>query len=173
MDIKQLLLQEDNLELMDQMKISHILYGIHISGLMPLSRNLEKNIKEKNIKVIISITENKITSLENYCKNMVGMEYYHFPADDVENFNISKYFEPTYKIIHKALTDKKNVLVHCMAGISRSVTIVTSFLMRVLRRRFPPDRRIIFEEVLKIIKISRPIANPNSGFVKQLLEYKH
>ncbi|CAM5999855.1 unnamed protein product, partial [Sphagnum balticum] len=42
---------------------------------------------------------------------------------------MSKYFKETYDFIDQARKET-NILVHCMAGISRSVTIVIAYLLR-------------------------------------------
>ena len=53
-----------------------------------------------------------------------------------------------------------HVFVHCMAGISRSVTIVAAFLMELLQ--------ISADEAVAHIKMYRKQAMPNSGFMEQL-----
>lgn len=49
------------------------------------------------------------------------------------------------------------------AGISRSTTIVTAYVMTVTG--------LGWREVLEAIKSTRPIANPNPGFRQQLEEF--
>lgn len=51
-----------------------------------------------------------------------------------------------------------NVLVHCMVGISRSVTVVTSYLMM--------KWGMIMEDALRHVIAQRPLVNPNKGFVR-------
>jgi protein-tyrosine phosphatase len=55
--------------------------------------------------------------------------YLFIPAEDHEEYPLCKYFDQTYDFIEKARKES-NVLVHCMAGISRSVTIVIAYLLR-------------------------------------------
>jgi len=64
--------------------------------------------------------------------------------------------------IHAALGSRGGVLVHCMAGVSRSVSMVLCFLM--LKR----DVRLV--DALAHVKQRRPIACPNDGFARQLAE---
>jgi protein tyrosine phosphatase len=54
---------------------------------------------------------------------------------------------------------KKAVLVHCMAGCSRSVSIMTAYLMMKLN--------VGFDEMIAHVRAQRPVARPNKGFVKQ------
>lgn len=55
------------------------------------------------------------------------------------------------------------VLVHCVEGISRSVSVVAAYLM--VHFGWTPN------EALKFIKNKRRVAEPNFGFVQQLHEY--
>ena len=57
-----------------------------------------------------------------------------------------------------------NVLVHCVAGISRSASVVLAYLMW--------KENMSFEEALEYLKGLRPIVEPNDGFVKQLKDFE-
>jgi len=56
------------------------------------------------------------------------------------------------------------VLVHCMAGISRSSTIVIAYL--IVRRGWS------FEKAYEHVRTARPTIRPNDGFMQQLKELK-
>eukprot|EP00128_Syssomonas_multiformis_P011992 Colp12_sorted_trinity150504_noHs@28008 len=56
--------------------------------------------------------------------------------------------------------DAGGVLVHCMAGISRSVSIAAAFVMKT--------KGVTCDDALARIKEARPCALPNSGFYAQL-----
>lgn len=90
--------------------------------------------------------------------------------DDLPNQNIQKYFEQAHKFIDDALsgeTDgrKNKVLVHCQVGMSRSATVVISYLMK----KFP---EMSLTKAYRLAKSKRPIVNPNDGFMKQLRLYE-
>jgi hypothetical protein len=53
------------------------------------------------------------------------------------------------------------VLVHCKAGISRSASVVMGYLLYK-----NPDMSVA--EALAMIKVARPVAQPNPGFLSQL-----
>ena len=72
-------------------------------------------------------------------------------------------FNETNKFIDTALKNDGRVYVHCMAGRSRSVTIVCAYLM--YKYGYTPN------EALKIIKTQRECAQPNEGFMEQLNRY--
>ena len=56
------------------------------------------------------------------------------------------------------------VLVHCYAGLSRSVTVIVAYLMQ--------NERMLLDEALRFVKHKRPYAQPNPGFLKQLVEFE-
>ncbi|KAG0735799.1 hypothetical protein G6F57_010447 [Rhizopus arrhizus] len=74
--------------------------------------------------------------------------------------NIIQYFPQTTEFIHNAVTKQEPILVHCLAGVSRSPTVVAAYLMVTEKRRF--------KEALALIKRVRPFVNPNPGFLNQL-----
>lgn len=81
--------------------------------------------------------------------------YLYIPADDVPEFQLEPYFGKCFDFIDKNLHRTNvpprlaQVLVHCMAGISRSVTVVASYLMRKFRKTS--------EEALRELRRLRPI----------------
>lgn len=90
-------------------------------------------------------------------------KYLKIDISDAPYVNIGDYFEETYEFIENGLKNGK-VLVHCFAGMSRSVSIVIAYLMRKYNQSF--------EKTLALVKSRRPIANPNSGFKQQLKSYE-
>lgn len=85
-------------------------------------------------------------------------------VSDSEDTNLAKYFHECFDFIDEAKTTGGAVLVHCHAGISRSVTIVLAYLMN--RHGIP------LSDAVKHVKAKRPKARPNPGFLKQLMEFE-
>lgn len=59
--------------------------------------------------------------------------YFHVPISDSSNVSINDHFESTYQFIDNAISSGGRVYVHCVAGVSRSSTIVIHYVMRKSR----------------------------------------
>ncbi len=83
------------------------------------------------------------------------------PIYDTKDEPIELYFESAAAFIHVHLSNGKGVLIHCHAGVSRSVTLLVYYMMRHRGYRTP-------EEALEKIREVRPYVRPNSGFLRKL-----
>jgi Dual specificity phosphatase, catalytic domain len=96
----------------------------------------------------------------DYFKGDFNFQYLHLMLNDVPDENISRIFNVSAQFIGEALDNGGVVLVHCWAGVSRSVTVVIYYLVTTLG--------ISGNQALEGIRKQRPIANPNRGFMEQL-----
>lgn len=112
-------------------------------------------------KEFMSMIDCVITIMDKDIKIKGIKEHLYLFAEDVPEFNISQYFEVSYNFLNRNIRKKRNVLVHCRAGISRSVTIVCYYLMKKYGIHSP-------EKVLDWVREKREQANPNKGFMRQL-----
>ncbi|GFR97065.1 protein phosphatase Slingshot [Elysia marginata] len=119
--------------------------------------NLEE-IKSKGIGYILNVTR----EIDNFFMGM--LQYYNVRVFDVEESDLLKHWDKTYKFICKARNNHSKVLVHCKMGISRSASTVMAFLMK--------DRRWSVDEAYKFVKSKRSIVRPNDGFMEQLNMYE-
>ncbi|MFS8160309.1 MAG: dual specificity protein phosphatase family protein, partial [Candidatus Roizmanbacteria bacterium] len=98
------------------------------------------------------------------------ISHLHIPVTDrdEDKDNISDYFEVVAHFIQEHRMRGKNVLVHCHAGKSRSVTFVTYYLLRL-------GIGMTVKEIIKMIKTKREVARPRKSFVKTLqkIEQQH
>lgn len=106
----------------------------------------------------VSHIVNCAKELPNYFDSQFA--YRHLPLDDHSTADVSQYFSDTYRFIDDALSQGQKVYVHCAAGVSRSVTILTYYLSKKYAQT--P------EDVISSIQKIRTIANPNPGFRQQL-----
>ncbi|XP_072040923.1 dual specificity protein phosphatase 19-like [Amphiura filiformis] len=114
-------------------------------------------LQEHNITHILnvaSLVENSFPAMFTYktCKIL-----------DLPEVPITRHFDECFQFIETGLSEG-GILVHCNAGRSRSVTIVTAYLMKT--------ERITLDVILKEMKEQRPGVQPNPGFMMQLKEYE-
>jgi len=89
--------------------------------------------------------------------------YLRIYLEDEPAANLVSAFDEATAWIHAALEANGCVLVHCAAGISRSVTIVCAYLLR-----YHGDRFLSATHAVSHVQKARPWASPNHGFLKQL-----
>ena len=77
-------------------------------------------------------------------------------VDDLSQQNIIQYFGECFNFIK----GEEKILVNCMAGASRSATIVIAYLMWI--------KKMKYEDALNFVCSKRPIVYPNDGFREQL-----
>jgi protein-tyrosine phosphatase len=85
-------------------------------------------------------------------------------VEDSTSANISRYFRPTTAFIENVKKQKGKVLVHCWQGVSRSVSIIIAYLMKA--------DKIKYKRALQLVRETRPQADPNPHFVKELKNYE-
>jgi protein-tyrosine phosphatase len=154
---------------MNSNDISQIITGLYISN-WSTSNNINV-LQDKNIRAVISIeTEPKPDYIIYYYKTH-GIDFMYINLYDSPNADISKYFDVTFNFIKNHLARGENVLVHCMAGISRSATIVLNYIIKNVYEKghVQKDPRNIVEDVIKFVQSRRSIINPNYGFQQQLV----
>jgi protein-tyrosine phosphatase/Leucine-rich repeat (LRR) protein len=94
-----------------------------------------------------------------------GMIQLELPLDDVPGENISLFFKDAFHFIDSAIKEQKGVLLHCFAGLSRSVTVMVAYLMKT---RYP----LSMEDALTLVKQARPNSHPNEGFIRSLKAFE-
>ena len=86
-------------------------------------------------------------------------------VDDDPAAEISEYFTACSEFIDEALSrPHSQVLVHCMAGHSRSATVLAAHLMRT--------EGLTATAAVGVVAAVRPKINPNPGFMAQLSAYE-
>ncbi|XP_072278538.1 dual specificity protein phosphatase 22-A-like isoform X2 [Pyxicephalus adspersus] len=115
-----------------------------------------------------SLSRNGVThivSIHNNAKPLLQeMTYLCIAASDCSSQNLIQHFKKCIKFIHQCRLHGGGCLVHCLAGVSRSTTIVVAYLMTVTTYGW--------EDCLNAVKAVRSYADPNLGFQQQLQEYE-
>lgn len=84
------------------------------------------------------------------------------------SYEINKHFKEASDFIARAVGTKKTgqrggrVFVHCVAGISRSATLIIAYLMTY--------QDINLTDAVRMLRTKRKIC-PNLGFQQQLIDY--
>jgi protein-tyrosine phosphatase len=94
----------------------------------------------------------------------LGLIHIQIPIDDFPFSELAAHLPASTQFLKDALADPRaRVLVHCAEGVSRSVSVVSAFL--IATRGMTPVQAVQY------VKSRRRVADPNSGFVAQLHEY--
>jgi protein-tyrosine phosphatase len=110
-----------------------------------------------NIKIIINAAYEVINKFHD------AFEYKKYMWDDSYDQKIYDDLDSAVDLIHQNITQKKNVLVHCYAGKSRSGSIIVAYLIKYHNKSF--------KDALNFAKSKRPVISPNSFFCEQLIKY--
>ena len=114
------------------------------------------DLKKKGIKKILTVMNQ---DGPNY-KSEDGFIHKKIAIIDLSNQNIIKYFGECLNFIN----GEEKVLVHCMAGASRSATIVVAYLMW--------KEKMKYKDAMDFVKQKRFIIYPNFGFRDQLKKFE-
>jgi hypothetical protein len=110
------------------------------------------------IKCVLNVTGD----VSNYYEGEEGFSYHRYAVEDISGSRIGVFFDETTDLIRKELEAGHAVLVHCREGLSRSPTIVTSFLMQ--------ETNMKVEDALKLVEEKNGIVRINKGFLAELNE---
>ena len=114
-----------------------------------------KFLKENDVQVVIDMAGHK----NSYPKEVLE-HHKTIAAFDHSSYDLSLHFQECFDYIHEHRTNRRNVLIHCVAGVSRSASIVIGYLMN----KFDMD----LENAYKFVRIKRTSIIPNRGFMSQL-----
>jgi len=135
--------------------INHIVDNLYVGDIYSASN---KEILDQNkINCVVSC----VCGLDELFPE--NIKYLNLDLIDNEEESISRCFNTTNQFIEKNSNNNNNILIHCIAGVSRSVTILIAYL--IYKHDYTPT------EALKIVREKRINANPNAYFMKQLNDY--
>ena len=160
-------LNEDyNLKDSDRNQIINDYYSKYLSEIIPNFLYLSSYNAAKNNELL---NKNGITHIINcaadFCANVYENEYNYlsFYLKDHVMENIECVFYESIQYIEKAKESNGKVLVQCIQGISRSVSIIIAYLIY--------KNKMTYDKAFELVQSKRAIASPNFGFAIQLQNF--
>ncbi|CAM9797640.1 unnamed protein product [Chrysoparadoxa australica] len=124
-------------------------------------------LKDLGIKRILNVTPDRTTDPVAGCPNFFEKDssftYMRVPIFDHRGENIIVHLEKCIAFIDRG-KHHGSVLVHCNKGVSRSSSMVLSYLMK--------KRGLGLEEALSYLKSRRSVVMPQEAFMEQLRRYE-
>lgn len=108
-----------------------------------------------------------VLNASNTCPKPDFIPDSHFlrvPVNDSFCEKILPWLDRSVEFIEKAKACNARVLVHCLAGISRSATIAIAYIMKRMN--------MSLDEAYRFVKEKRPTISPNFNFLGQLLDFE-
>ena len=110
------------------------------------------SLKALNINKVLSVTDNRIP----HYKKEDNINHRIIKVADFSTSNIIKHFGECLRF----MKGEENILVHCIAGSSRSASVVIAYIMW--------NKKLPYQEAFNFLSQKRSSVLPNDGFVKQL-----
>eukprot|EP00434_Breviolum_minutum_P000788 symbB.v1.2.000695.t1/scaffold41.1/size391900/12 len=116
----------------------------------------------------IELIQNHITHVLNCCERLPFSSHRtqneRLHLKDSRDESLSSQLSTAFTFLDKVQEEKGRCLVHCRKGASRSVAIVLAYL--VLRQRYR------LRDAWRLIQSKRPVARPNVGYCRQLVDFE-
>ena len=152
----------------ERKKIISEYYSKHLSEIIPNFLYISSYNATKNLELL---EKNKITHIINcaadFCENVFEQEnkftYLSFYLKDHVLENIECIFYECIKFIENVKEKGGRVLVHCIQGISRSVSIVMAYIIFT--------KKVTYDKAFNLVQSKREISSPNFGFSIQLQNF--
>ena len=152
----------------ERKKIISDYYSKHLSEIIPNFLYISSYNATKNMELL---EKNKITHIINcaadFCENVFEQDkkftYLSFYLKDHVLENIECIFYECIKFIENVKEKGGRVLVHCIQGISRSVSIVMAYIIF--------SKKLSYDKAFNLVQSKREISSPNFGFSIQLQNF--
>ncbi|KAI8819665.1 protein-tyrosine phosphatase-like protein [Fimicolochytrium jonesii] len=110
-------------------------------------------LQAQSVTHVLSLGLNQSYPSDGLIRHIVELE-------DSDTADILSHLPDACKFIDDARTEEKTVLVHCVAGVSRSAAVVIAYLMKT--------RKMDLKSAFAFVMAVRPSIGPNEGFMHQL-----
>ena len=151
-----------------------------------VAHNQERLVKDMKIQRVVCVGGNSLkfdddTDSDKYHPPFAnqGIQYHVVDVDDTEKSSdvdtLGSSFESCYDFIENGLKSDQRTYVHCMAGTSRSATIVCAYLIKKFHTNNNNGSNgrnamttMDVNQALELVRSARPVATPNPSFIVQL-----
>ena len=115
-------------------------------------------LQRQNISHVLNVTAHIPNEFQQH------FTYKRIPVEDAAHVDLGAYFLEAFDFIEQARRTNQKVLVHCQAGMSRSVTIILAYLMK--------HYGFSMEGAYDHVKARKQNIQPNFSFMGQLLDFE-
>ncbi|XP_014228717.1 dual specificity protein phosphatase Mpk3-like isoform X2 [Trichogramma pretiosum] len=112
------------------------------------------------IQYVLNVTPD----LPNVFEDAGSIKYMKIPISDHWSANLASFFPQAIQFIEEARSADKGVLVHCLAGISRSVTVTMAYLMHKCN--------LSLNDAFNLVRSRKSNIAPNFHFMEQLHSFE-
>ncbi|KAJ9579825.1 hypothetical protein L9F63_004531, partial [Diploptera punctata] len=117
-------------------------------------------LSRHSIEYILNVT----ADLPNVFEDSGSIKYMKIPIADHWKENLASFFPKAIEFIDEARSNEKGVLVHCLAGVSRSVTVTVAYLMYKLS--------LNLNDAFNMVRARKSNIAPNFHFMQQLHNFE-
>jgi len=121
-----------------------------------------ETLKKNGVNSVINCADQATLTCGEYYP--IGWSYLGIECDDKANYDIiGKHLNEFTDFMDECVVNKRKVLVHCVAGINRSATLLIAYLVR--------RRGMSLIDAISLCHAKRPIILTNEAFVMSLIEW--
>uniref|UniRef100_A0A914WHH1 Uncharacterized protein n=1 Tax=Plectus sambesii TaxID=2011161 RepID=A0A914WHH1_9BILA len=121
----------------------------------------EDQLRNNRISHVVSVHD---LTRSHPVHDKMGVKVMRVRVSDRPESNLAQHISSVNDFVHEARLNKGSVLVHCLAGASRSVTLVVAYLMTTTD--------CDYWRCMSSVGDRRKCANPNFGFRMQLTKFE-
>lgn len=135
--------------------VDRIVPGLYLCG---FSGTTKESLQQTKINLLVNVT------WELPLLKVQGLTAYRVPVDDTPEETIGRYFEEVSDLLEANRRVGRRSMVHCLAGVSRSATLVLAYLLKYTT--------LNLHQAFAHLHSARPCIRPNMGFFKQLIDWE-
>ncbi len=135
--------------------VDQIVPGLFLCG---FAGTTKERLQSAKISLLLNVT------WELGLLRVTGLRSFRVPVDDSPEETIGRYFNDVADLLEANRRAGGRSLVHCLAGVSRSATLVLAYLLKYTT--------LSLHQAFVHLHSIRPCVRPNIGFFRQLIEWE-